>query len=313
MTFEPIRALLREFAGAVPAALSRLQDNAPAGSRRSTETSGLRATRSGGGKERAGLLDEAHRACLLMCGHTSLVIDGIEDCLTVAEPRDGRLNSVALALLTRAFVESASEVYWLLDRSIDGTKRARRTLIWQAAQLRNDRQAIGPVTDTPERQAAEAEMGRRETAWFESVQRAKFDGRPRIGTKDGMPNAALLTAAAKPEEYPAKTHLVEALTGGSFTYRRLSASAHGRHSGIAGSLQAVGEPDRSGRVQVAVTGMPLSPGFVLLVAGMAVKGSTRWLVDWNGQATDRIDRALREAHELAGRVAPSPTYIEPRH
>ena len=248
-----------------------------------------------------------------MCGHTALVIDGIEDCFVVAEPREGRINAVALALLTRALVESASEAYWLLDPSVDGTTRARRTLIWQAAQLRNDRQALGPVTGKEERQAAEAEMARRETAWFESVQLSKFVGRPRSEVPGGVPNAALLTAAGKPDEFLTKTRLVEALTGGGFTYRRLSMSAHGQRSGIVGSLQTVGEPDRTGRVQVAVTGIPLPPGFVLLTIGMAVKGSTRLLAAWNGHATDRLDRALWEVHQLAERVAPSPNQIEPRH
>lgn len=271
---------------------------------RAREKQLVRSARAGGGVARAQILDEVSAHCLLICGHTVLLIRAVNDCLIAARTRDDRVNGPALAIAARALVETAAMVAWLVDPGIGGPERGRRYLAWKFSELRNDRSLTADMNDLrPEFVAARAQQGAQEVHLFKQAAAAKWRAQASVVQPDNKIQAATLLqlTGTKGQSHPSITDLVKAMLPGN-VYQLLSIAAHGRYSGIIAGTTPQGDPDKDGGTTVGMAGFGITPSMALFTVINSVTASTRQLAIWNGVSVAQLDRALRLAYQVAGQT-----------
>ena len=271
---------------------------------RGREKKQVRSSSGGGGVARARMSDEISAHCLFICGRSVLLIGAVADCLVAARSRDNTVNAPALAISTRALVETAALVAWLVNPSIDGNTRGRRFLAWRFSELHSDRSVLkGMDDDRSEVIAARAEFGVREKELVDQATAAKWHARASSTKQDGQVEPAVLLQlnSVKGHAHASITDMVQAMMPGS-AYQLLSIAAHGKYAGIIAGTRARSEPDSSGGITVGMAGFGITPSMALTTVCNSVTSSTRQLAAWNCVGTEQLDSALRLMFEVAGSI-----------
>ena len=284
----------RELISAIPA-------EPKAGSFRRLETSELRATRDGGGRERAALLDRLNVDAQVCGGSLTLIVDGAADCLEVASSRDGQVNQPALCFVVRPALEVAGQLAWLLDDAIDAASRARRYLVWRFADLRQQRLLLEQFRPlNVDRAQAVSELDDLENALLDAVAAAKWSARATSVGRKGFEAAALLDPDAKRMPMPGYNELVRLVSSTPSVYGLLSASVHGARFGMHYGLEVDGRPDRAGQHDAKLGGFGIDTNVLIGLAALAIDRTCRLLAGWNGVDAQVLHHEVKALMRKAG-------------
>lgn len=262
----------------------------------------MRATAGGGGRARAELLDRVAYDSILMLANVTLLVDGVADCLQIAGARDNAVNHPALSATVRPAVETAGQLAWLLDDSIDGADRGRRYLIWRFSDLRHQRHVLSDFRSGADEGAAVAELDAIEGDLLDLAGAAKWGVRSTVRQANGDISAAVLLdrPGAKPEPMPKITELVGKVASSPSLYSLLSVPAHGRRFGVLHGTQQQHRSDPQGKSELLVGGFGLPPNLCIGLASLAVDIPSRLLAGWNGVDASALHRSVGELMRRAG-------------
>lgn len=294
---EDLRRLTRlaqELVSAIPA-------HSKVGSPRRKETSELRSSPGGGGRERSLLLDHLNVNVQVVAANLVLIVDGVADCLEVASGRDNAVNRPALSFVVRPALEVAGQLAWLLDDSIDGAERGRRFLAWRFADLRQQRFLINEFRPSnADRAPAATELEDVEKALLASVSAANWAATPTVVGPKGFEAAALLDAQGKRVSMPKYNELVRLVSSTPIVYSLLCVPIHGVRFGMFYGLHLEDGPDASGQHHAQVGGFGVDPNIAIGLAALAVDVSCRLLAGWNHVDSGRVHQEVKALLRRAG-------------
>lgn len=261
----------------------------------------MRAT-PGGGRTRAELLDRVAYDSILMLANVTLLVDGVANCLQIAAARNNAVNHPALSATVRPAVETAGQLAWLLDDSIDGADRGRRYLIWRFSDLRHQRHVLSDFRSGADEAAAVAELDDLERELVDLAEGAKWDVRSTVKQANGDVTAAALLdrLGAKPEPMPKITELIRKVSSTPSLYSLLSVPAHGRRFGVLHGIQQQQAPDPQGKAELLVGGFGLPPNLCIGLASLSIDVPSRLLAGWNGIDASALHRSVVELMHRAG-------------
>jgi hypothetical protein len=245
----------------------------------------VRSTPGGGGVQRAAILDDLTIEASAVLVHATLIVDGLADLLETAASRDGKVNTVAAAVVVRSVVELAGQAVWLLDSGIDGNDRCRRYLIWLFDDLKQLRYAIaGEPADPTLHALTVAAVDNEESALLGRVKAAKWVAKPQVSTANGsVEPACLLNEDLKREKLPSYTDLATGVVGRADAYSQLSAAAHGQR--FARILSTTTDSD-TGLAGMGGTSLP--PSMLIRIGCSAVGVTAAALAKWCGLDLTRL-------------------------
>lgn len=246
------------------------------------------------GTARKDVQDRLCAEAMVMIGSLTLIVDGVADCLQVAETRDNRLNQPLFSMAVRSVLEVAGQIVWLLDPTIDGKTRVRRYLVWRFADLREQRLMARTLRTTPDPGSDQGPgFDDEEGQLIEMTEQAGWKATPTT-TPGGHLNAAgLATSTGAKEQLPKIGSLVGEVAPKAVVYSVLSAASHGSRFGVIQGMdhQGIGA---DGRYQVTMTGFGLDSSLGLHLTLLALNRSCGLLMDWNGADAGPLDAAVKE-------------------
>jgi len=290
-------------------AAARVTPTGRPGSPRRHEISQVRSTPRGGGTARKEILDLIADEAPIIIANTTMLAQGVADCLEMAALRpEHSLNVPAASTILRSEIEVAAQLAWMLDDQVDAHERCRRYLRWRFHDLSQQRKTFdtfqgGSSIDADRRNG---DLDKREEDLGYLVRRAGWHLRPSsIDSKGRREPAALLKVGSEGSPHPRPDGMIKisamvphVVSSPSF-YPLISAAAHGARWAQFHGVEAKSEPDAHGMVQAHVPGFGLPVSLLIMNACLGVLHPARLFAGWHGDDTSRLHDLVRRIFDKA--------------
>lgn len=288
---------LRKLCELCRAVVDSVPQNAKTGSPRRIERSGIVSSGSYNARPLRELVDEVNTNAQLMLAYLTMLIEGVADCFEVAASRGNELNGAALSATVRPCLEVSGQIAWLLDERIDGADRGRRLLVWQLADLRQQRLLTGTFRPSAGRELAKAEFDREETRLLDQAAAIGWAFRPTVYRGEHLEAGALLDSSGTALKMPAYSHLIPLVTSGPALYGLLSVSVHSNRFGV---LHSVDTTHADGMDEVRISSFGVPPEQAIMATTLALTKAASALARWTGVGDSRVTNQAKIVLQVAG-------------